>query len=90
MELEDWRHRRPRTKPDWAPGAWDSAEPNLAHVLLNGTMVWRVLYTYVNWGAGIDGVLPYPAQKFEEGPNHPLDSLPGGTRLAGRSSSPAC
>jgi hypothetical protein len=63
--------------PDWAPEDWSGAERAWAHVLLDGTMVWRVLYTYVNWGAGIDGLLPYPAKRFEKGPD-PLRALPGG------------
>jgi hypothetical protein len=78
MDLEDSRHREPRTKPDWANPRWRGAEPKYAHVLLNGTMVWRVLYTWANWGAGISGILPYPSRKFEEGPDYPLDVLPGG------------
>jgi hypothetical protein len=77
MDLEDPRDRKPRTKPDWASPQWRGAEPKYGHVLFNGTMVWRVLYTYVNWGAGIDGVLPYPARKFEEGPA-PIYATPAG------------
>jgi hypothetical protein len=77
MELEDWRDRRPRTKPDWASHDWNSAEPNLAHILFNGAMVWRVLYTYIDRGAGRDGILPYPARKFEPGPTPPY-ATPGG------------
>jgi hypothetical protein len=66
-------------RPDWADSDWgDPVEPCLAHVLLNGTMVWRVTYTYVNRGAGRDGILPWPTKKFEEGPNYPLDVTPGG------------
>jgi hypothetical protein len=76
MDLEELRARRPRSKPDWASEGWKSAEPNLAHVLFNGTMVWRVLYTYLDAGAGLDGLLPYPAPKFEEGPS--LHHVPAG------------
>jgi len=67
MDPEDWRERpRLDRKPTWASDVWSGAAPNYAHVLLNGTMVWRVLYTYIDWGAGIDGILPFPEPKFEE------------------------
>lgn len=78
METEytrQWKGQR----PDWADEDWsDPIEPTLAHVLFNGTMVWRVHYTYINRGAGRDGLLPWPTQKLEEGPNYPSDVTPGG------------
>jgi hypothetical protein len=77
MRAGDPRELRSGTKPDWAGEEWSGAEPAYAHILLNGTMVWRVPYTDVNWGAGIDGLLPFPDPKFEEGPT-PLGVEPGG------------
>ncbi len=69
-----WKDQR----PDWADSDWsDPVEPHLAHVLFNGTMVWRAHYTYINRGAGRDGILPWPEKKFEPGPT-PLDATPGG------------
>jgi hypothetical protein len=46
-------------------------------VLFNGTAVWQVTYTYINRGAGRDGILPWPRPQFEEGPT-PLGATPGG------------
>lgn len=78
METEYTRQWE-RQRPDWADEDWgDPVQPLLAHVLLNGTMVWRTHYTYINRGAGRDGILPWPRKQFEEGPDHPLDALPGG------------
>jgi hypothetical protein len=69
----EWKGQR----PDWADGDWRDIEPCLAHVLFNGTMVWRVHYTAINRGAGRDGILPWPTKKLEPG-HTPLDSTPGG------------
>jgi hypothetical protein len=63
----DWEGKR----PDWALHDWgEPVQPCLAHVLLNGTVVWRIYYTYINRGAGRDGLLPWPTKKFEKGPGH--------------------
>ncbi len=71
----EWEGQR----PDWALEDWgDPIQPVLAHVLFNGTVVWRTYYTYINRGAGRDGILPWPRKQFEEGPNYPLDATPGG------------
>jgi hypothetical protein len=70
------QHRGQR--PQWARSQWNPIQPMLAHVLFNGTVVWRTYYTYVNRGAGRDGLLPWPKENFEEGPDYPLDVLPGG------------
>lgn len=55
--------------PDWMAPDWSDVWAQWAHVLLNGTMVWRVRYAYINRGAGMDGYLPWP---------HPIhDDVPG-------------
>jgi hypothetical protein len=37
--------------PDWADPNWSAVHAQWAPVLLNGTMVWRLHYAYVNRGA---------------------------------------
>ena len=54
----------------WVDPDWEFAEPVTAHVLLSGTMVWRVKYLYLNRGAGRDGNIPHPHKDFEKGPDH--------------------
>ncbi len=59
-------------KPEWATGRdWTSAWPRFAHVLLNGAMVWQVMYAGINWGAGVSGALPWPDPLFGEGGDDP-------------------
>jgi Helicase len=70
----DWQGQR----PEWAAQHWKDAKPMLAHMLFNGSMVSRVHYTDIDYGAGRHGVLPWPAKKFEKGPAYPFDVLPGG------------
>lgn len=69
---EDWREgNRGRQatdeKPEWAVlFDWTSAWQRWAHVLFNGAMVWQLSYAYINAGAGVDGILPWPRPVFSE------------------------
>jgi hypothetical protein len=63
-------YARYERKPDWASNDWNSVHMQYAHVLLDGVMVWRVLYLYVDRGAGRDGYLPYLATQFEDTGTH--------------------
>ncbi len=69
MDSEDWeRAVRSHLKanldpnPDWADPGWSDVLAQWAHVLLNGTMVWRVRYAYINRGGGMDGYMPWPRE----------------------------
>jgi len=68
MDLRDWREdeERHHARPEWADQDWSGVERHYAHVLLNGVMVWRVLYAWINVGAGMSGVMPWPGREFEE------------------------
>jgi hypothetical protein len=69
MDSEPTNLRRPlHEKPRWADPEWSGVYRQYAHVLFNGTMVWRVRYHYVDQGAGMGGYLPYFKQQFEQGP----------------------
>lgn len=57
----DARNERDGGAPAWMPTEWTSARPLYAVVMLDGSVVWQVLYASVNWGAGITGYLPWPA-----------------------------
>jgi hypothetical protein len=81
MESEQWKRaiessRRAGVDPNpgWADPDWTDVFAQWAHLLLNGTMVWRVRYTYVNRGAGMDGYMPWPAEDREAVPGDPGES----------------
>ena len=75
MESEEWTRWFDSAKtqgvdpnPDWIAPDWSDIYVQWAQVLLNGTMVWRVRYAYVNRGAGADGYLPWPTPIYERVP----------------------
>ena len=81
MQSEDWEeaiqsHRKLGLdpNPDWIAPEWSDVYAQWAHLLLNGTMVWRVRYAYINRGAGMDGYLPWPEEDREPVPDDPMNS----------------
>lgn len=73
FDEKDWQDREPDTgspipthSPEWASSGWSGTEPHFAVALFNGQPVWQAVYAYVNWGAGIDGILPWPSAEFED------------------------
>jgi hypothetical protein len=64
-EALERRNDQEDNAPDWKPSNWRSVEPRYVHILLNGSLVWQVCYGSVNWGAGVDGEVPWPQ------PGHP-------------------
>jgi hypothetical protein len=78
MESEEWQQSSRETrrlnfepKPGWADEEWSDVFAQWAHILLNGTMVWRVRYAYVNRGAGMDGYMPWPKEDRDAVPDEP-------------------
>ncbi len=72
--VESWRKAGVDPNPGWADRDWSDVLAQWAHVLLNGTMVWRVRYAYINRGAGMDGYMPWPGEDREPVPGEPSDS----------------
>jgi hypothetical protein len=64
-ETEDWLERDRHEHLDWIPFYWKRALPQTAHLLLNGVMVWRLTYTYIDQGAATEVSLPWPDREYE-------------------------
>jgi hypothetical protein len=66
IPAKDWRDDRPALPPAWMPEEWNSVRQAHALVLFSGCAVWQLQYASVDWGAGIDGYLPWPSPRFAE------------------------